>query len=278
MSEYTTQVRFICEQKAGLTESVGYSQINNVLAQAWPKIFESFPIWDEAYRPVLCQKILKHYYMREICCETVGLWQFWLNERLNYIMPYYNILYESTQLKFNPLMDVDYTRSGNREDQGIENLKGKTSDNREIQSDRNKTLTNTHADQSETQNEINNNTSNTNVYSDTPQGALEGVLNLEYLTNATKDDGEEKGTSNQSVSASGDYKNTESDTYSENNTNDISQTSDKTSNNTEEYVEQIKGKMGGKTYPEMIQQYRDSLINIDGMIIDELKDLFFMLW
>ena len=39
MSKYTTEVRFICEQKAGLEESVGFDQIDSVIAKSWDKIF-----------------------------------------------------------------------------------------------------------------------------------------------------------------------------------------------------------------------------------------------
>ena len=65
MSKYTTEVRFICETYAGLSDSVGLTKVNDVLAQSWNKVFDfDFPIFDETYRSVLCQKILRHYYTR----------------------------------------------------------------------------------------------------------------------------------------------------------------------------------------------------------------------
>ena len=39
MSKYTTELRFICESLAGLTESQGYDQVNWIIEQAAPKIF-----------------------------------------------------------------------------------------------------------------------------------------------------------------------------------------------------------------------------------------------
>ena len=111
MSKYTTEVRFICEENAGLTDSEGYTSINRIISDSIPKIFDfNFPIFDEEYRPVLERKILKHYYTREICCETVGLWKHFLDRRLNEIMPYYNKLYQSELLTFNPLYDTSLTR------------------------------------------------------------------------------------------------------------------------------------------------------------------------
>ena len=76
MSKYTTEVRFICETESGLTESVGYKDIDTVLDNSVDKIFDfDFPIFDENYRGVLERKILLHFYTREIGFETVGLWK-----------------------------------------------------------------------------------------------------------------------------------------------------------------------------------------------------------
>lgn len=108
MSHYTTEVRFICESYAGLEESQGYTGIDEIVEKARPKIFDfPYPIFDEEYRPVLERKILKHFYTREICAETVGLWKLWLNSRMNEIMPYYNQLYNSELIKFDPMTDVN---------------------------------------------------------------------------------------------------------------------------------------------------------------------------
>lgn len=53
----------------------------------------NYPIFDEDYRSVLNQKILNHYYEDEIGFETTALFRFYLNNKLNEIMPKYNILY-----------------------------------------------------------------------------------------------------------------------------------------------------------------------------------------
>ena len=110
MSKYTTEVRFLCESLTGHTESQGLSQVDNILTEASPIIFSfQFPIFDEAYRLPLERKILRHYYTREISEETYGLWKLRLQDRMETIMPYYNKLYESALLSFNPFYDVDLT-------------------------------------------------------------------------------------------------------------------------------------------------------------------------
>lgn len=57
----------------------------------------SYPIFDENYRSVLNQSILNHYYENEIGFETASLFRFYLNQKLNEIMPKYNALYVAQQ-------------------------------------------------------------------------------------------------------------------------------------------------------------------------------------
>lgn len=108
MSKYTTEVRYICEKAAGLDDSVGYNDVDSVIESAIPSVFNfDFPIFDDDYKNVICAKILRHYYTREIGFETVGLWKLKLETKLTEIMPYFNQLYKSELLKFNPLYDTD---------------------------------------------------------------------------------------------------------------------------------------------------------------------------
>lgn len=122
MSNFTTEVRFICESEAGATESKGFNCVDEILRKSVKKVFNfDFPIFDEKYRIPLETKILRYYYTREICDETVGLWKLRLYNRLNLIMPYYNQLYESALLKFNPLYDVDLTTTHTRTNDHTQN-------------------------------------------------------------------------------------------------------------------------------------------------------------
>ena len=54
----------------------------------------NYPIFDENYRETLNNNILYHYYENEIGFETASLFRFYLNQKLNEIMPYYNELYK----------------------------------------------------------------------------------------------------------------------------------------------------------------------------------------
>lgn len=120
MSKYTTEVRFICETLAGYDESQGLGEVEAIILAAAPQIFGEYPIFDEEYRETLESKILRHYYTREISEETVALWKLRLNDKMNIIMPYYNKLYKSELLTFNPFYDTDLTRDYRKDDTGMQ--------------------------------------------------------------------------------------------------------------------------------------------------------------
>lgn len=315
MSKYTTEVRFICENASGMGESVGYRSIDAVISGAIPKVFDfTFPIFDESYRNVLCSKILKHYYTREICEETVGLWKHRLSTRLNEIMPYYNQLYKSEALEFNPLFDVEYTRGGERTRDGTDNVtKSNTQDTEENitnQTDKTtdsdggysetkeRTISGSNDNDSETTTEASTTINKTerDMYSDTPQGALTNLESGEYLTNARKKTGEENnettgssnGTSkttyseanNDNSSGTNNFLETVNDNFTGNRTvkNTEIGNDNRTISSTEDYLEHISGKMGSISYSKMLMEYRETFLNIDMMVINALADLFFNLW
>lgn len=291
MSKYTTEVRFICETAAGYTESVGYDLVEQTIQKAIPKVFNfDFPMFDESYRNVLCTKILKHYYTREICEETVGLWKLRLNMRLNEIMPYYNQLYKSELLEFNPFYDVDITtkNDGNKtentsvSESGTEDKSG--SDNSSRESNDSSTTKNTAT------NAFTNNSTTTNkdtqkdLYSDTPQGSLKNVENEAYLTNARKIANDKSEVETNTGSGNGTDNTEYKDTFSEENSNSYSENTFRSKNgstnltSTDAYIQTVKGKNGGASYSKLLDEFRKTFINIDMQIIDNLNDLFFGLW
>lgn len=253
MSKYTTEVRFICENSAGLSESEGADNVDSILDKCWNKVFNfDFPIFDENYRQVLCRKILKHYYTREIAHETVGRWKLALNAKLNEIMPYYNQLYKSELLEFNPFYDVDLTRS--REGSGTSN---RTSNNTETNSGTSKNVSSDSGT---------SNTDTLNRFSDTPQNSMDtqGINDSVPLTTVTKVN-ENNTTTNESTDTL-----TRNDSKTGNGTENI--------NNTDKYIETVKGKQGTENYSSLLKKFRETFLNIDMMIIEDCSDCFFTLW
>lgn len=307
MSKYTTELRYICEFEAGLDESVGYNSISDVLTAAAPKIFSfDFPIFDETYRPVLEKAILRHFYTREISEETYGLWKLRLEDKLNLIMPYYNKLYESELIEFNPLYDVDVTTTHEGEENGTTNRTdnnvrtldtektevGDETIDRDVTDNNTKTL---NTQDAETGANVPKNT-RWDLFSDTPQGGINGingdndsVNDNTYLTNARKiiDDG--TGSSfNKTTNNTGtvtDVGTTADDTSIERNktTNEGGTITDAGTmrnvvNNLNEYTERVFGKRGNVSYSKMLMEFRDSFLRIEEKIMRELEPLFFGLW
>lgn len=307
MSKYTTQVRFICETAAGLNESEGQTSIKHIIAAAIPSVFDfDFPIFDESYRNVLETKILKHYYTREIGLETVGLWKLKLDTKLNEIMPFYNQLYKSELLEFNPFYDVDLTRNHNLKkeettkqdatEKGTTEKTGNIDDNTHTETNDNQN--------SESTTDLQNTTGSTSKeqlgatkthydkYSDTPQGSLQNVQNDTYLTNARMINDTDSQTGETTVSGNDTSKGTTtantnadgtSDTERNISTNDseeksVSQNVNKNLSSIDDYIEHVKGKNGGVSYSAMLNEFRTTFLNIDMQIIDELSDLFMNLW
>ena len=243
MSKYTTEVRYICETYAGLEESVGFADVEKVIADSRAKVFDFvYPIFDENYRAALESKILLHYYTQEIGLETVGLWKLKMCSKLNDIMPYYNQLYKSELLTFNPLVDVDLKtqRSGSSSNESTGKSESVTANTETSKGDRNSIAY--------------------NLFSDTPQGGLEGVDTETYLSSAGKAKNED----------SSEVVNAGSSSNSGTVNNNI--------NTTEQYIEYISGKNGGESYAKKLIDFRKSFLNIDMMIIHDLRSLFMYLW
>lgn len=142
----------------------------------------NYPIFDENYRETLNNNILYHYYENEIGFETAPLFRFYLNQKLNEIMPYYNELYKvQKNLIDNNLLlnNVNLT----------ETLSGQNS-----------TTT------SSTSQSTNNGTSNNkNLFQDTPQGQISStdINNQTWATNLTLDNNTSSNTINDTSNATG---------------------------------------------------------------------------
>lgn len=143
---------------------------------------DKYPIFDENYRETLNNNILNHYLMNEIGFETAELFKFYLNQKMNEIMPYYNILYSKQHtLLENFDYNVNLTETFNRD---------------------NKTDTNT---SSNSQSTSSGNNKSKNLFQDTPQGEIKNsdIDNYNYATNITLDKNETSNKINDTSSSDG---------------------------------------------------------------------------
>ena len=274
MSKYTTEVRYVCEEYYGANVSLNYPSINEIIEKTLPKIFDfDFPIFDENYRTVLESKIIKHFYTREIGFETVALWKLKLQTKMQEIMPFYNQYYESALLEYNPLQTTNITTKSSRiTDSTTADSKNKNT--KTTGTDTTDTTTNT-TDTTHSSGKQVTDGNSWDLYSDTPQGGLTGVENEAYLTNARKKTDDSTVNTTQDGNTTG--KTTGKTDYTRNtNVNESSNDTGKR-NNTDDYLENVTG-FSSSNPSELIMKLRETFINIDLLIIDELEELFMYLW
>lgn len=277
MSKYTTELRYLIESGFDIG-------------------LKDYPIFDENYREPLNRKIINHYYFREIGFETAELFKRYLNNTMNEIMPYYNQLFKSELLEFNPFYNVDKTVTADKNNNSVSdfvgNISGKntqTADTENTQTNNGKQQTTTAA--TSTGESVGNSTTtnrNKNVSSDTPQGflSINSIENETYASAAEMGNAESinnsKATSNNAENGITDQTTadeTKATGNSKSNATTETDTSNKTtSNDFENYISHVIGKSEGETYSEMLMKFRETFLNIDMMIIDELKTCFMMIY
>lgn len=220
MSRYTTQLRYPIMQFLDDMD-LSHEESN------WNKIYDKlglndYPIFDELYREELNNKIIRHYYMREIGAETFELFKLYLRRTLFEIMPYYNKLYLSEALVMtDPLNDIDmhYDRIWE--------------------------------DASNNTGSLNTIDSNRHVFQDTPMSLLDNttsptIQGMDYASNVSYDNGSASNATTSDTTRDG-------------------------SNSEHEYGHR-------QNQSELLQKYRETFLNIDMLVIDELEVCFFKLW
>lgn len=182
-------------------------------------------------------QILKHFIDRRIGFETMTLFKFKLETKLNEIMPVYNKYIESF---------VSYHLSGNEE----ESVRG--TNNKNIDSETHATDSTT-ASQTQTQN---SSSTNDNRYSDTPENRISDVQSGAYMTNYTYNQGTGNITNNNNSSGSGESSGTSETTHAEN-------------------YQETRTKSGNKL--DILAKYMNEIKPVMTEIYKNLDELFFQL-
>lgn len=103
MSKYTMTIKDMVDD---YSVAISSTKIDDKLDKAREYIFDfDYPVIDEATKKRIEIAILKHYYLREIAFETIGIFKIKLNDRLNLIMSRYNALYQKQDLSLSPYVN-----------------------------------------------------------------------------------------------------------------------------------------------------------------------------
>lgn len=167
MASYTIELRRVCDLYGRDTVESWFKSYN-IEDYLLPSQIEAISKSGLFNKEKLARKIVDHYFMREIGFETPALFEHYAKVEMQEIMEYYLPLIYSTAIEFDPLVNVDYTETFEREIEGNAQNQG-------------------------TSNSSSNNTSSgLNVNSDTPQGQISknDILQGNYASNTTANENE----------------------------------------------------------------------------------------
>lgn len=301
MASYTMPLRVIIEQVSQLEPNLS---TRDKIEKGRKKLFDfDYPIFDENYRKVFETHFIRNFYTREIGFETESLFKFQLETWLLINMPYFNKMFQSELIEFDPLKNVDVTRDYNRKkDRNQNDVRDAT------QNVVNDGKSNTKEDQTHKQNTSSKRDSDTNrdttgsttednfsrqLESDTPdkrlaittndgQGVIEYASQIEENNENNKTKRTENQTGSEHHTSTGEMTGEDHATgeTTVHNTSDAVQkdTLDSEINDIEDYIAHEVGKIGTETYQEMIEKYRDILLRIERDIFKEMNELFMLVY
>lgn len=241
-------------------------------------------------------KFIDRYMFNEIGFETVSRFKHYLKERLNSIAPYYKQLYE-TELKSKDiefLLNKDLKETFIRE---IELEKNATNDTTMSTTNDTTSSSTENSNNSLTSNTIENNditgneTKSDNLVSDFKESNLDNgnadlSLNQGYLTNVNNKHDVTTSTSNNTLNENKENSITSSmqDEKTSNLSTKLKSTginntiNNENENQTETTTLISRGNIGVTSSAELLKQWREVLINIDNLIIEECRDLFMSIY
>ena len=284
MSDYTTQIRNyieeICREDEYTPTETGTAAIDAKIEHAKSMIFDfDYPINSDD-KDRFEHNFVRHFYMREIGAETIGLFKLFLADELNMLIPKYNKLW-AENAKYGALNMFDNVALATaRQGAGTRRTQGQTSrvnNDSDISSN-----TQTETQEGRTTNNSTSNktgkTENLNKFLDTPQSTVDNIRDNSYLTNVTMDENEnseaqagtmqEANTNERTANITGNHASNRQEVGTEN--------ADEVTGNAEN--ETINGKNGGASYAELLLKLRETYVNIDLMLCNELEPLFMQIW
>lgn len=92
--------------------------MGDLAMMGYPLFDDTWDTYVTEYKPALCEKIKRYYWFNQIGAETPDRFRWFLNAELERKMPYYNQLYASQLIKFDPMLNYALKTQGRK----IENL------------------------------------------------------------------------------------------------------------------------------------------------------------
>lgn len=106
MAAYTMQLREIIEHYTQYDKNLKQKERLKKGIEAMFKEID-YPIFSESYRDTFQENFVRYFYFREIGFETEYQFLFRLESWLKLNMPYFNKLFETESIKYDPLTNID---------------------------------------------------------------------------------------------------------------------------------------------------------------------------
>lgn len=293
--EYTTELRSFFENlPENADTSIPHRQ---VIENGRKRLFDfEYPIFDENFKKVFETDFIRNFYIRQIGFETFGLFKFQLETWLLINMPYYNKLFESELLQYDPLtnakMDVTHNKKNDKKQNDTRSSTEQI--NRTGNTSTNDTSNMTGTSESEsTRNDdatVTDNNFNRELESITPDGRLSITPNadgsgvIEYANNIK----ENKETNSKTSSVDGTETSNQTSNVTNTNTGSANVTDNVTDtkndsvvssiNDIEDFIQHRTGKIGVQSYAKLVQDYRAALLRIERDIFKEMNQLFMLVY
>lgn len=242
--------------------------LNNGLTQnIFPSTYD-FYMDDPQSRKAFEDKFIKHYYYREIAFETPFMFIQKLESHLLMNMPYWKQLYQ-TELacqNIDFLLNKDLTESTTRELSGVENDTG----NKRLTNEENHDITS-----SSSANGVSTSTSQStgdHKNSQLNDGVSNASLEQAYLTGVSRDELTSTDNQQSETSSNSHQQSSGRGTQSQEETNRRENTQSET------ITFKSQGNIGVTSSAELLQKWRDVLINMDKIIIESCNDLFMKIY
>ena len=257
-------------------------ELRNLLKTNFDLFDFDYEFDDRKFAKEIEQAVIDAYYTAEIGQETPDDFKRVFKRRWLQAMSYYNKLHNTTLLEYNPL--INYKMSEALEQLSKSSRKSDTTENvsstseEEIDSTSNEnTRENTSSNNTRTDN-LKSTTNASDTTSDYPQ---QPIGSGDYLSGQRLSDSETDNTGTVKDQGTSDNTRTSTNTgQSQSNRSDnqdrLSKLTESGTNNTE-YEKTIEG-LTGKTYQELIALERGNLMRITGMVIDEMKPCFILVY
>lgn len=255
VATYTIQIKTIAEACNHTNDRSHQKTID----EARKYLFDfDYPFYEERERENFERDFIRYFYMREIGQETEELFKFNLETWLLINMPYYNQLFKSQLIDFDPLINqhTETSRQTDRDKQEDETNKTNT----QQQTDTSSSGDTNSDDDSFTRN-IEENTPDSRLQLSAGNGTM-----IQYASNINEED---------SRSESHNTETSQSNTETQ---GDTDTTRNQTDDEQENMRQTYKGKSGDMTYAEMLQAYRSTFMRIEKMIFNDLENLFMLVY